>query len=96
MIGIHDDGVIFESALRVQVREFPQILVVIVGFSLPVFVHRAAENSVRERSSLRVDFPPRVHARMRMLCGADGVHHNCQIAACGVFHTHGDIHAACG
>lgn len=39
VVCIHNNGVVFKSALGVQIGEFSQVLVVIVGDSLPVFVH---------------------------------------------------------
>ena len=49
MIGIHDDARIFKTALRVQIGKFAQVLVMIVGDSLPVFVHRASQYCVSKR-----------------------------------------------
>ena len=95
MVGIDDDGGIFKPAFRVQIAKFDKVFVMVIRDCLSVFIHRTAQNRVRERISRAVHFPPRIHERVRMLRRAYRIHHNGQIAACRVFHADGNIEPAC-
>ena len=95
VVRINDDRRVFKSAFIKHRAEILQVFVMIVGYGLPVSVHRTAQNGVRKRIALAVDFPTRIHKSVRMPCGTDGVHHDFQISARRIFHSHGNVETAC-
>ena len=68
----------------------------IIGNVFPVGCLITAEDCVRKRISGAFDLPAAINEGMRMVSSGDGVHHNGQIAACGVFESYGNVKTACG
>ena len=72
-----------------------QIFIMIVRHGQSLFVHVTAQDRVRERIAHGMRLPAAVDKRVLVLRCRDGVHHDFQIAARGVFHAHGDAQTAC-
>ena len=96
VVGVDDNAGVLQPAVGVEGAEMLQILVVVVRHGLAVFIRRASEDCVGERVALALDLPAGVNEGVRVLSRRDGVHHNGEIAACGVFHADGQVKAACG
>ena len=56
-------------------------------------VHITSQNTVCQRISLRFHFPAAVDKRLRRPRCHNGVHHDLNVAAGGIFHTHRDPEA---
>ena len=57
MVGVNDDCRIFQVTVIVHFQKKLQILVVIVGQGIAVFVHSTAQDGVGEGIALCLDFP---------------------------------------
>ena len=80
--------------LPVHLKQKHQILVMVVGDGIPVFVYRAPEYDMGYLISVRVYLPAPVDKRMPALGGHDGIEHHGEIAAGRIFHAGRNVHAA--
>ena len=68
----------------------------VVWMALAVTVNESPEDGVCHRVALALNLPVAVDEGMAALRGADGVHHNGEVATGRVLHSGGDVKAACG
>ena len=94
VVGVHDDRGIDQVGLLVQLAHPQKILVVVVGHASARVVQVAAEDGVGVGVAVGGDFPAAVEEGVAGLGGHDGVHHDAQITARRVLHTHGGVEAA--
>ena len=71
-----------------------QILIVVVGTAVALFVDIAPHDGVGIGVAVGLHFPAAIEEGVVAHGGVDGVHHDAQIAAGGIFHAHGDIDTA--
>ena len=95
VIGIHHHGGIDQlGALCVELGQVSQILVVVVGQAVSLLVDVATKDSVSQGVARGLHLPAAEDEGVRLLGRGQGVHHDRQIASCGVLHAYGAGHAA--
>ena len=96
MVGVHHHRRELEAPLLVQLPQAHQILIVVVGHAGAVLVHAPAQDGVGQGVAGGGHVPAPVEEGVPRLGRLDGVEHHGQVAAGGVLHAHGDVHAAGG
>ena len=97
MVCVNDNRGIFKLLLGgVHIIKRDQILIMIIRVADAVFVDTAAQNGVGKLITCGFYLPSAVQESVTALRRRNGVEHNGIIAACGIFHTAGHVHAACG
>ena len=94
VVGVDDGGGIFQLPLFILLQQPHQILIVIVGHTGAVLVHTAPEDDVGQIVAVGGYVTAPINEGVGPLGGGDGVEHHGKVAAGGVFHAHGNIHAA--
>lgn len=96
MIGVDDDGGIFELSARfcVPFADLHDGLVVVIGDIVSVMVDSAAENDVRILIALRRNLIVVIHKDLRTLCGKHGIEGDGNASARRVFDSDRKLNAA--
>ena len=94
VVRVHNAGRILQISLCIELVEQLQILVMVVGQALVMFIDSAAQNAVSQRISLCLYLPASVDKLVAVLGSVNCVEHNGESAAGGVFHAHGHVNAA--
>ena len=96
MIGIDDDGGVFEFVARGSVPLAPlhDRLVMVIGDVVAVVVHPAAQHDVRVLVALGCHLPVVVHEHLRALGCEHRIEGNGDASARRVFDAHGQLDAA--
>ena len=81
MVGVNKDSRVFQIPFLVFFQKKLDILIVIIGDCIPMFVYGASENGVGERIPICPYFPASGDKIMSSLCRNDRVEHDGEVSA---------------
>ena len=94
VVGIHNDGRVFQVGLSVELQQVPEVLIMVIGMGTAEAVHIAPQDGVGQGIAGGFDFPVPIDEFLGALGSGNGVHHHGDITGGGVLHAHGDTQAA--
>ena len=94
MIGVDDHSGVLQAAFCVHLTQLAQVLIMVIGEGLAILIDPAAQYAVHQRIALAFHLPAAVAEDVAHLRRANGVQHDGQVAAGGVFHADRQIQTA--